>query len=509
MKLITPLASLISALTVLNLAHGQSSSPPTVTVPATIPIGMVARPYEVTVPTTGAPVTYKANHLPPGLTMDDATGVISGQPRQAGTHHVSVRAENDAGKSVRIEFDIEIQPLPTDLVGTYHGYVFAHERINGSLGARLEVRTTSSGAASGKLISGNEVLHFTGALVTAPDAGHVTLDASIPRPGRTPLTFQGAASIVTNDMIGNVIDETAEDPLEGIASFNAWRNIWSEAKPATAYDGLHTFYMDLMDVDPALPLGYGFGSIKMVNVNTGAVYVVGKTSDKQSFTTSTFIGGRYGEVDGAVLIYDSLYGGEGAIGGYVTVSAGGTPAENNLFGFLEWIKRPDAGDRLYPNGIGYNLSGHLSPVNVMAQGGGYPVPAPGGVVMGLPDDTPNNALISFYGGGIETEDEAIDQLLTIFNPGNGLVNKATVPANLNGVEVSTVHAATGTFDGEFTIPSAPGVAARKAPFQGQIVRMVNQTMGFGFFLLPEAPEAGETPQTAPSNSGKVVLQPTP
>ncbi len=59
-----------------------------------------ASPFLYSIPATGRePLTYAADHLPAGLTLDPATGQISGSLAQPGVYRVVLRARNDLGSS--------------------------------------------------------------------------------------------------------------------------------------------------------------------------------------------------------------------------------------------------------------------------------------------------------------------------------------------------------------------------------------------------------------------------
>lgn len=75
--------------------------------------GQVGADYEHTITATGEPVpgyTIVEGSLPPGLTLDSTTGIISGQPTEAGTYPVTVSAGNGALPDASATYDIVITP---------------------------------------------------------------------------------------------------------------------------------------------------------------------------------------------------------------------------------------------------------------------------------------------------------------------------------------------------------------------------------------------------------------
>lgn len=370
------------------------------------------------------------------------------------------------------------------LGGTFHGLIERNPTLNGNLASRIEVTTTASGACSLKITSGGLSTSVTGQLATGKTSQAVL---------ELPVAKVGTLALVM-DASGNKLTGTLKNAGgTSSASVSAWRNPWAQtAGNAAKVKGPYTFYFEQADKSLSLPQGYGHASF-VVNGTTGNLTVVGSLADGSAISASTFVG-----KDGQILLYAPLYANRGSVAGTLSVTQGVSAPQNNaVHGSATWFKPasvPSAKDTFYPSGFG--------PIPLNVSGGFYVAPLAGGRIMSLPVGG-NNAALAFKLGGLQAE---IDQLFTISNPSpSGLTNTASIPANANpnGVKLPTLTASSGLFAGEFTLSGT----ARLAPFSGRIVTSGGQTKGYGFFLLPKVPGAGETTATAPRLSGQVLLKP--
>ncbi|MES2692571.1 MAG: putative Ig domain-containing protein, partial [Verrucomicrobiota bacterium] len=76
-----------------------TAAAPTITNPSLSEAATVGTPFSYTITASGSPTSYSASPLPAGLTINTATGVISGTPTTPGTTNVLLGATNGSGTS--------------------------------------------------------------------------------------------------------------------------------------------------------------------------------------------------------------------------------------------------------------------------------------------------------------------------------------------------------------------------------------------------------------------------
>lgn len=93
-----------------------SPRPLSITSETQLPVGAIGEPYSFALAASGGvpPYSWSANGLPSGLTLDAATGLISGAPRAAGALLFTVTLTDSAGARVTALFRITINlpPVP-------------------------------------------------------------------------------------------------------------------------------------------------------------------------------------------------------------------------------------------------------------------------------------------------------------------------------------------------------------------------------------------------------------
>ena len=95
-----------------NSAKLTLTEAPKITTPS-LPEAEIDKPYNVTLTATGtAPITWSlvSSSLPAGLSLDGATGVISGIPTKTGPVNITVRARNEAGYDTKVYSLVVTEP---------------------------------------------------------------------------------------------------------------------------------------------------------------------------------------------------------------------------------------------------------------------------------------------------------------------------------------------------------------------------------------------------------------
>ncbi len=103
-------SNVITAPTECSTPPGTVTSSPEIT-SAAPPAGQAGVDYSFTVTATGSPtpaLSVSSGALPPGLTFDSATGVISGRPTTPGIYTFSVTAANEVAPDATTEYSVII-----------------------------------------------------------------------------------------------------------------------------------------------------------------------------------------------------------------------------------------------------------------------------------------------------------------------------------------------------------------------------------------------------------------
>jgi len=445
---------------------------------------------------------YLITGLPRGLSYDRQTGAITGRPAVFGTFPITVRLVNAAGTSAPTSFNLLVEEMPERTVGSFTGIVERSPLLNDLLGGSLKITSTPLATFSttlqlgGSTHRGRGVLTVPQGVPTPRPTGHIVF-AVRGRPAVTlDFTIQSDSGVADGTISsgGNSIPFTVRQPV---------------AVPAS-YVGDHTFAFAPGAIDAGnddVPQGYSIGTL-VVN-SAGLASGTIRLADNTEATFSGLV-----ELDGQVSIFRSLYRNGGSLLGLLTIE-GGSAFGNLSLSELDWFKAAlpaTSRERVYKDGFG--------PVAVETVGRRYDRLLETRTALGLTANPAGNADLTFADGGAPAPTTRLDvtvevkagdaQLATVVGANPGLVTVTTRrPFSAPGTRRGQTGPSTGQFtlvDTDYTTVSR----TRKVPFQGIIVNDGAVPKLFGFFLLPQLPQAGPpvtTPTTSPILSGKVVLGP--
>jgi len=502
-----------------------------------MPDGIVSRLYQHQVLVNGganvAPTTYSAKNLPPGITINRLTGLISGRPTRPGTYQVSLTVSNGISptSTLVIPEEVQIIAMPVGLDGAYSGLVARQTNLNGDAGGRLDVTVTTLGTFSGTLVMGATPYRFKGNIELGltpgtPPVAAAPFSASvvIPRSNTlAPMVLIFTIDEVTRNHFSSaqISSETVVGPVS--AAVNAWKittNI-----PAYV-GGPYNFGLRLpitVNSDPnpninnaAVPQGDGYASFTVSA--KGTLVIAGKTADGEKITCATYVG-RGGEV----LFYQSLYATvrKGSVCGQLTIGPGLDPGvtDNVITSSapFDWTRPPATAvlgtatnTRTYRAGFGLAGTPVTSPVELEAFGGFYIAPTHL-LQVAAPSISVDNANLTFTGASVDlpTREPDLSQL-AINLAAIKILTPSTALTKISGV------LRTGAFSGSFaladddTTTTTPPALLNKADeikravtFQGLIVPEAGNHRGVGYFMLPQIPPATALAKTANILSGKV------
>ena len=470
-----------------------------------------------------APASYRiSGALPAGLKFNTSNGVISGVPTKEGNASLTLFASNGIGSSAGLTVQISIAAISAQVVGNFMAILPRHQSLNSGLGGRLDLQVSNLGALSGKLTMGQAAARpFTGVLKFADSRWSTNLvvpanSAAGPALNLT-IGFDG-----DRPEIGLLLPTAQLDDLRTRLSCKGWRRPGRVAPASVMISGqpiVGNYNVVLLGGGATphasgLPAGAGYLVLKVAL--DGSYSWAGRSPDSELLSGSGMVG-----VSGEMGIFQNLY---------LTTTKGSLLSDPSQASGLSQLTLQAASGEL-SNTNHHRILGSVSiqrpadpglPARARTYRAGFAAASYsvlGGFVFGAPRPDAFTPL-----GQIAGNAQSLDSDLTFdslaLDSGSGQ-NPSRSPLQVKPKSVIDplapainpllfsikLNHLTSDFSGTFTLKD--GTLTRRASFQGLVVRRrragenSDSFVGYGHFLMPQRPVAGQLATETPQFSGRV------
>lgn len=428
-------------------------------------------------------LTFTATGLPPGLSLNARTGILSGTPTREGLYNVRLTVSNRYGRRTQV-VPLQVYPFNggTEIAGAYVGLLDRDLTLNDNLGGSVKVDLTVNGVCTGRVTLGSIITRFVCQLDNSYK-GSVILRSP---DKRWLYDLRLSLDTFTNRFTGTITHDHAH--------FTPTSFVAQRAEQIEHLSGYYTGLLRPVEpqaADDSYPQGAAFSTARVSDA--GTVIFAGRLADGTVLTAST-ASGYLGQAPLHLLLYNGL----GSFQGTLLIQRTTEFFENDyniLGGTFSWLKKsnPSPKDTSYAAGIPLH--------DLQMLGFRYFPPVEGSIVLALDPHDPN-AQITFEEANIATSSMDPDTILTIDSSHQVLLPNV----NDTGLKLK-LDPATGTFSGEFTLKdpdllSPLKMVSRKASFAGVLIPRLDA--GFGNFQLPQLRTVPN--KLPPTLSGNLVLE---
>lgn len=424
--------------------------------------------------TEDIPLTFHARGLPPGISINETSGDISGTPTQAGAYTAEVWTQDGYGSSPKVKQIYFVGVPGIDLLTrTFCGVLLDYAPVPNNEGYLAELNVVPTGVFTGSLVLKSTTIRLNGRFEaetnTENDApAYVARIVGI-TPGK-----DLKLTLIPGD--GVQLEWFNQGETNGVAS-----HILESAYRPTGdpYLDIQTRSVVLLAPDSItessegeVMRGTGFGSL-LVNAQFATTFV-GTLPDGQGVTAGSHV--TINRTVPTILLPTVRQ--QAVIGNLVHPTKYEPSASQTLF----WYKDASVGDPIAPAG----WSGRVMMADISLY---TPRPA-GQLLLRDVEDRPLNAFLSLSSAGRDF-DEDFAFLESPFRLTK--THTAVFPSpNSSGLRVD-FYAPTGFFTGQFILddphPTIPERRVRRTiSFRGMISQQAQNPHGEGFFLAPPAPD---------------------
>ncbi|MDB6139063.1 MAG: hypothetical protein JWO94_2135, partial [Verrucomicrobiaceae bacterium] len=459
--------------------------------------------------------------LPAGLTLNAATGIISGFATTAtpATKPATVKITVTNGKGVASKTTtLAVVGLDPGLIGTSVGILDREPEVTRILGGRVTLSVLPNGTFTGSYLVGAVSQSFTGQAIALTSTTATGTALLVVDNKNVSVQFNYNASATPHSTIGTISISAPENPggTPAQVSFSAVRAM--PVADAAHYVGKHNFALDFSDSsnvgDINLPQGTGYGT---ASVDTkGVVTFTGKTRYGTTYTSSSFVGEGGDCPLYAILATTFPNAFSGSLQGWPHIALGSNPAPVAANGLLDnTIADADSTSTTCAEWVPHLSLGVpvLLPTELILSGARYNPPASKTVVMGLSVPVASgkfyasNATILLGGAGLDDVNTSVYPLA---------INAAGANLDPSTFYGFSVVPASGVFSGTISFSDYVNgvlILRPKMPYSGLIIpgRASGADQGVGVLMLRQLPDANISPQppasSAPVLSGNVELDP--
>jgi len=299
--------------------------------------GVMGSAFDYQIVATNNPASFTATGLPPGLSVNASTGLISGTPTASGMFATTIGVTN-ANTAAKDNLWLMVTENLNRSAGSYEGL----GAIGGTNVGLFTMSLTAKGGFTGKLRVAGATYPLKGTF-----SSYGTF-SSIRSVGANTLDIALSVNPAVPEVSGIITTITASENNSYSVEGSLLRKYNANTLPKGLSGNYSSVIPGVSGTDLVLPHEPGHGTMSVAS--TGAVHIVGKLGDGTAF-------GARGQLhaDGKTFtLFDALYAGKnpGTIAGNIILESS---TNSDWDADLDWIKPAQPGATNYPGGFSVSV----------------------------------------------------------------------------------------------------------------------------------------------------------